>query len=125
MRGRRARSLPPGGTLTGFCRCGEPTAQAPGPDRAVSSREACRDAGHPPFDWSRTAEDPCPEILDLVLALHCAYTGACDPLPQEEEKRIRRVLLSRLLFWQGSLTFTTAFDEAVKGLIQAALAENR
>ena len=63
------------------------------------------------------------EILPVCLGLHMAHTGSADPLPEEDKARHVAWLRQRLADWQPAPVWWTRFDDAVKALIEATLAE--
>lgn len=64
------------------------------------------------------------DILAVCLALHTSHTGSAEPLPGEEEARYVAWLRQRLAEWQTPHPRTQRFDDAVKALVEATLAES-
>lgn len=62
------------------------------------------------------------QVLDVALALHMSKTGASDPMQGDEGEAIE-FLTKRIREWKPAPTFTEQFDNAVKAVLVAALAE--
>jgi len=62
-------------------------------------------------------------ILETCAFLHGAYTGASDPISDEHRADLRKWLGYRLENWHASISKALAYDNAVRDLILATLAE--
>lgn len=63
------------------------------------------------------------DVLTVCLTLHESATGAADPLDDDQRKRLTTWLRWRLDSWQEGPPFAAVFDNAVKALCMAALAD--
>jgi hypothetical protein len=75
-------------------------------------------------DLSRPLEGEPPDMLAIASDLHCAWTGACDPLPARERDRLLAIVRARLAHWHDSGGAPWhAYDEAVRAMLVAVIAE--
>lgn len=65
------------------------------------------------------------EILPVALQLHMSHTGAADPLGYDEFHQLRDWLQRRVSGWVKSPEFCKQFDDAVRSVCEAALAETK
>lgn len=63
------------------------------------------------------------DLLSTALSLHMSLSGASDPLSEDEELRHVLILKTALAHWHPSIHHRR-FDDAVKEVIQAVLAEH-
>ncbi len=63
------------------------------------------------------------DLLALCLNLHCALSGVGDPLDDKDEAVYVATIYERLANWTKSGAPWLAFDEAVRGMCCAVLAE--
>jgi hypothetical protein len=68
-----------------------------------------------------TTIDRSQSVLDVCLALHTSATGASDPLPDDELKRMTAWLRVRVDGWRKTHARSERFDDAVFLLARAAL----
>jgi hypothetical protein len=66
----------------------------------------------------------CVDLLAIAAALHCAWTGSCDGLPDAERDRLLAIVRARLANWRETTwPAVRDYDEAVRALLMAVVAE--
>ncbi len=65
------------------------------------------------------------DILAVCQRLHMSHTGAGDKFSDEEVARLNRWLVSRLDEWHEPHNNSKDYDDAVRALVLAVLAEGR
>lgn len=62
-------------------------------------------------------------VLEICLYLHMHHNGASDPLDAETYAEYLQHITNRLSNWREGQAISKQFDDAVKSLIQATIAE--